>query len=205
MLSVNLSYNPYLQTARLYVNDQLWKKGGDRLGSFVVDHPMEMWLAPYVRGYLRWNGFLPELMSELNDDEIDLNFAGTTEDYTYLQNELRTQCELVEHSGYSSSQWKLKHTAFFLPETLAPVMEKYLDAVAPQAPSQNSSILFKLILESFRDVQKYTVENLRKNYNDICMVLDDVIKYCELRDPKKIRKWKKMREDFNTIMKQGGC
>lgn len=205
MLSVNLAYNPYLQTAKLYVDKQLWKKGGDRLGSFVVDRPMEMWLTPYVRGYFRWNGFLPELISELNEDAIDLNFAGTTADYTCFQRALGTQCEFVTRNGYSGSRWKLHHTVFFLPETLGPVMKKYLDVAAPQAPSQNSSILFKLICESFQDVGEYTVENLSKTYKDICMALDDAIKYCELRAPKKIRTWEKMREDLNTIMKRGGC
>lgn len=204
MLSVNLSYNPYLQTAKLYVDEQPWKKGGDRLGSFVVDHPMEMWLSPYVRGYLHWNGFLPELMSELNEDVIALTFTGIAADYTRFQNALETQCGLVERSGYNASQWKVKHTEFFLPKTLGPVLEKYLDTIAPQAPSQNSSILFKLIRESFQAEREYTVESLRQKYKDICVALDDAIQYCELSDQKKIHKWKKMSGDFNTIMRRGG-
>lgn len=104
--TVKLIYNPYSQAATLQKDEQEFSRSGSRMDKCLIGKPMSDWLEANVKGYHQWNGFLPELMAEINEDDIRLIFSGKEEDYQrFTEAVLRQNTVMAENAG---QQIKLK-------------------------------------------------------------------------------------------------
>lgn len=98
--TVKLIYNPYSQAATLQKDEQEFSRSGSRMDKCLIGKPMSDWLEANVKGYRQWNGFLPELMAEINEDDIRLIFSGKEEDYQHFTEAvLRQNTVMAENAG----------------------------------------------------------------------------------------------------------
>ena len=204
MLSVQLSYNPYLCETDLFVEEQRWEKSFGRLGTFVVGQAIESWLPSYRKGYRRWNGFLPELMSELNEDAINLTFLGVPEDFFLFQSKLDEQRGILADIGYSDSYYKVCFQEVFLPENVGKVLLRFAQATASRVPSQHASFLLDLVLEQLGEKRPLTVEVVRESVLNMRKAFADAIAYCGNAAHSKAAQWRKNDADLTAILKRGG-
>ncbi len=113
MRKVEISYNPYMQRASLWVDKEKYAHAGSRIVAFVTGRPMEQWISDYSVSYKHWDGFLPELTEELNDDELDLVFWGILEDYETFSAGIAKTYDDVRMRGFEPERcrlsWKLKY------------------------------------------------------------------------------------------------
>ena len=142
MRKVEIYFNPYSESTRLIIDDEERLGGETRLEEFIVGQPLDKWLSPYVFSYQKWNGLLPELMEDLNDDDLHLTFFTLPEYVSKLAEEFDKQTPLIEEKGYSSDLWRCLCEEAFRPEE---VRGKFLNFVAAKkrfAPDQWSLSLF---------------------------------------------------------------
>lgn len=107
MKKIWIQYNPFSQKTVLLIDDKAQSPEGGRLQEYVLRNPMDRWLPPGRTSYQRWDGLLPELMDMLNEDALELHFAGTQEDAQRLRQELPRQHRAVEDRGFDPKQYTL--------------------------------------------------------------------------------------------------
>lgn len=199
LTSADLYYNPYLQSASLYVAGKPRITG--RLGAFIDCKPMNEWLEPYSRGYRRWEGFLPELVADLNEDSIDIKFTGLPEDYETFHAALLSQNIRVQRLGYKPSSWSSSNIPAFLPEKIAPLLLQLTASLMPGAPSQEALMYMEMITEAGKPS---TTDDVRMTYSRLSQAIDKAEVYCRDEKPGQVHKWEKANADLNSIMKKGG-
>ena len=199
MLTANLHYNPYLQSAKIFISGKLRTSG--RLGTFISGQPMSEWLDAYSRGYRRWNGFLPEFITDLNEDELSLKFTGLTADCEKFRESLLRQNQQVQRLGYNSSAWTLENIPAFLPEKIIPVILTFAASLATQAPSQDSLIALEAIDE---EENLPTVARVKELYARLSSAIEKAADYCRDLLPEKVQRWEKSQQDLSAIIAKGG-
>lgn len=108
MKNILIRYNPFSQKTALLIDGMAQVAEGGRFQGYVLNHPMDRWLSPGVNSYQRWDGFLPELMETLNEDELEIQFEGTRQDGLRFRQELQWQHRAVEDRGYDAEVYVLK-------------------------------------------------------------------------------------------------
>lgn len=106
---VDLIYNPFSQAARLTINHLEFARPGSKIQKMIVNKPMNHWLEAMTCGYLQWNGFLPELVSETNEIHIEFVFEGNTEDYYRFSEAIRRQAAALSESGFDPIDVRIIH------------------------------------------------------------------------------------------------
>ena len=204
MRKVEIYFNPYSESTRLIIDDEERRGGETRLEEFIVGQPLDKWLSPYVFSYQKWNGLLPELMEDLNDDDLHLTFFTLPEYVSKLAEEFDKQTPLIEEKGYSSDLWRCLCEEAFRPEE---VRGKFLNFVAAKkrfAPDQWSLSLFDQVEESLNDKTKSdTVNDLRGIYKDICEAVQSSKEVCmrnrRSRKAGEVHFWEEAEQEFSNI------
>lgn len=107
--------NPYLNQTHWEIKGSFFQ-GAARLSEHLEGRPMSEWLTARRTGYQRWDGFLPEVMRELNEDELEILFLGIPEDWEVFQRALHLQESDVERMGFSSGSYEADYVEKFLPD-----------------------------------------------------------------------------------------
>ena len=200
MLPANLRYNPYIQSAELLIDNGKVRLSG-RLGAFITGQPISEWLEAYSIGYRHWEGFLPELVSDLNEDNLSLKFSGITEDFAKFHAAIIRQNQQLQRMGYSPSEWTLEHVPAFLPERIIPAMSQLVKTLLPIAPSQASLIALEAVAEEENLLKPESVKSM---YARILAAIGKAADYCREMCPEKIRRWENAQEDLSSIITRGG-
>ena len=198
MTPVDLYYNPYFQTASLYTSGTLRNSG--RLGGFISGKPMDKWLEAYSEGYIRWQGFLIELITDLNDDELAIKFIGLPEDYETFHEAVISQNLRVRQMGYSPSAWSVKNVPAFLPEGTSQMLMNLTASLITSAPSQESLMYMDMVLDGG---EAHTVSGVMEMYSRLSCALDKAESYCLERSARQAHRWGKARTDLDVLMKKG--
>lgn len=112
-----IDVNPYLEQTRCEFGGNFFA-GDGRLSQWVEGRPMSEWLPASRMGYQRWEGFLPELMRALNEDELDLCFRGLPSDQALFCQTLRLQEADTVRMGFEPDRYTVRCEDKFLPEPL---------------------------------------------------------------------------------------
>lgn len=171
MIKIQIFFNPYTQSTRLIIDGQERFNCGSRLDEFIVGQPLDKWLAPYVFSYQKWNGLLPELMDELNDDDLNLEFFSLPEYFSRLGEEFNKQTSLIEERGYSSDLWHYLCEEAFLPEEIRGAFKIFVAEKKHFAPDQLSLQLFDSIEDTLNEPESASVEKLREIFGLIQKVI----------------------------------
>ena len=133
-MEITLAYNPYTKSVSLTV------QGADAFTTRLREYlqgGMEKWLDYSVASYHCWQGLLPEMIQEFNDDALDITFRGIREDYLRLQEAFENQAEGLSALGFAPDQWVLSWQEGFLPADVKRAIQKTVDECTDlTSPSQ---------------------------------------------------------------------
>lgn len=199
MRDVEIYFNPYSKRTRLFVDGRERLGGGTQLDAFVVGQPLDKWLSPYVFSYQRWNGLLPELMEDLNDDELNLTFFTLPEYFDKLSEEFDKQTSLIEEKGYSSDLWRCLCEEAFLPKDVCSSFKRFVREKRHSAPDQWSMSLFDRLEDCLNDeTRSDTVDKLLKIYKDIQEAVQSSKKEC-MRRRRNVQFWEEAEQELLSI------
>jgi len=180
MRKVCVYYNPYLESTRLVIDGSKHRASGKRLDEFVIGQPLRSYLSPCVFSYRRWNGFLSELIEELNDDEIELSFYTLPEYFAMIREELIKQSSSIEEKGYDPQLWTFAGVGHFLPEQMEKGILSFIDKEKHFLPGQHSMILMEQAEGSFHDDKELSVSKLKILLEDLNAVVEAARKDCRI-------------------------
>ncbi len=208
MRTIKIIYNPYCEDTRLAVDGIEHKDSKSRVDRFILGKPMENWVFARMESYLRWEGILPELMEELNDDELEIFFYGIPEHFEMLQSGLKKQLTLIEEKGYSSSAWTLQMKKRFLPEEIRELVLKFVQGKKLYAPDQHSLLIFENTEERLKSSQDLGINELKDIWEEICTALKAALEYCNYKQSErnmdvKIRFWKDAEKELEFAYEGG--
>lgn len=136
---IAIEVNPYLDRTHWEI-DGAFFKGEGRLADRMEGRPMSDWLPARRESYQRWDGFLPEIMKELNEDELEFRFIGTQKDYLTFRQALRMQEDSAERLGFAAEGYAVCFLEKFTPdsvrESLRVHREKAKSRVSMVPPTQ---------------------------------------------------------------------
>ncbi len=95
---ITVEVNPYLKSTHLDIKGGFYT--GGRLSSHMEGRPLEDWLFPRRVSYQRWDGFLPELVKELSEDELDIKIYSSGGDAIDILLEIEKQLITVRDMGF---------------------------------------------------------------------------------------------------------
>ena len=167
MRNVDIFFNPYTEKTRLIIDNKERKNTFSRLEEFIIGQPPQKWLSPYVFSYQKWCGFLPELMDNLNDDEIKLCFFTLPQYFRTFAAALDKQSALIEEKGYSADLWRCTYQAAFVPADVHAKFLKFVYSRKSLAPDQYSLSLFDYAEENLNNINSQSVERLKEIYKNL--------------------------------------
>ena len=202
MKDIKLYYDPYAESTYMKIDGQEHGRSGRRLDSFIVGQPIESWLSAYVYSYRRWDGLLPELMDELNDDALNITFYGLPENGEAVRMSLQEQAEQLRPRGYSDNRWSLCLVPYGLPEDVRKRLLKLARDKRRLAPDQHSLSLFQsaeeILTENGSDI---TLELLQNARSCIQAAIQAAISFCHTsmagaRAESKERVWQNVEQEL---------
>lgn len=121
MTDVKITYDPFESKTVIRCGDHEITSPdneNNKICSYILSYGFHRILKPFRTRYSVWNGLLPELICDVNDDELDIVFEGQASDFEELEAAFGECRELVENAGYTNS-WTLHHTQNFNAESFA--------------------------------------------------------------------------------------
>lgn len=106
MTSIRIVYDPFRNKTRIACDGREITSLDNKINSYVLSEGFYNVLLPFRKRYSVWNGLLPELINEVNDDELSITFEGRQEDFEKLEKAFEECRDMVENIGYSNS-WTL--------------------------------------------------------------------------------------------------
>lgn len=197
MKTVELSYNPYFQETGLKIDGKKYDNPGSRIGEFVLGKAMDNWLDKKVASYQRWDGFLPELMEYLNDDELEIIFAGDRDDFDRVKDGLSKQHGTIREKGFEPERYTLAFCGKRKPEEIRNNIQRFMDNRKRFVPTQKCMMDMDYLAEELIDLNPCTVERLRDIVQRLFGVVDEII--CGCTDEKYAELWKNARRELLRI------
>lgn len=150
MKKIEIYVNPYRssgQMTRFCIDGVDVVSNESRLTAFVVRKNMFEWLYPYSRGFQKWQGILPELVRELNDDTFDIEFHGRERDDQFLRDVLSVQQESLVRRGMEtevSHRFIPLDAATGIVDHVRSLLKDFIDTVVQRLDGDGFEVLKKL-------------------------------------------------------------
>ena len=207
MRKVQIYYNPYLKHTRLVVDGIEHCGSAKRIDDYIIGKPISTWLTDYSESYYRWNGILPELMEELNDDELEILFYGFREDYLQVEQAMMSQISAVEELGFASAHWSLNHRDAYSTQDLKNALSAFITRFKLEVPDQQSLLIFEEAERKIRKMEAPTVEGLLEISNMLHKALAAVIAYYQGQQfrnySSRINYWKDAEKRLSHVLEGG--
>lgn len=112
MTTIRLVYDPFKKSVRIYNDSGEITSTENRVWAFLNTNGFYGCLQPFRKKYVIWEGLLPELVREVNDEELQVVFEGRKSDYELVKKAFSQSGPVLEEAGYEN-KWKLMHTENF--------------------------------------------------------------------------------------------
>ena len=168
---VELIYSPFSQAARLYWNNQALCPTRSKLEQFVIGKPMDRWLEPVTVGYQCWNGFLPELVVEINEDVFTLSFSGTRKNFQRFCATIHKQEATLDLIGFVPGGITLQHIEKYEPLQMRDALRELRTHWMLNVPTQ------KLLIVRDRLDERLEAIDETANPDDVWELIDDYVKF----------------------------
>ena len=201
MHDVILSYNPYARRTYLNIDGIERKESSRRIDTFITGKDINMWLSPFVDSYRRWNGFVPELMDELNDDELRISFLGTSEDYKKVVRAIEEQKKIAEGCGYSSENLSIAYKERYSPEIIQMILQRYVSVWYSRAKLQLSLNLLSITEQDLATTKPLSIKKMQSIYDSLRNVLMSELESVPDDDPARKRVWEKAQKDMEQAFR----
>ena len=166
MRKIEIFYNPYFKSTRLFTDGEERSPKGRRVNEFIVGQPIENWLPPYVFSYQKWSGVLPELMDDLNDDELEIYFYSLPKFFQKFSEAIKNQTDAVIEKGYSTDLWKYACIENFSPQKIYQQLTEFVNDKSNSISDQYSIQLFDYVATDLKRLPPY-VSNLQEIYKNL--------------------------------------
>ncbi len=197
MKTVELSYNPYFQETGLRIDGEKYENPGSRIGEFVLGKSIDNWLDRKVVSYQRWDGLLPELMDYLNDDELEIIFLGTGDDFGRVKDQLSKQHGKIREKGFEPDRYTLAFRERRKPEEIKDHVQSFIENRRRFVPTQKCMMDMEYLSGELLNLNPCTVDRLRDIVQRLLGVVDEII--CGCTDEKYAELWKNARREFLRI------
>lgn len=165
---IELIYHPISQAAHLTINHHEFDRQSSRMQKIIINKSMNQWLEATTCGYLRWNGFLPELVSEINEINFEIVFEGNSEDYSRFFEAVQRQAAALSENSFDPIDMKLTHRERFSAKQMQDQMRRLRKCW--NVPVPNQSLIFQRDRLDARLESNLTVEQaftLIEDYIDL--------------------------------------
>ena len=112
MTNIKVSYNPFTKETKVYNEKHEIAAAENKLHTFLNTNGFYDCLVPFRTKYVIWEGLLPELFNEANDDELRITFEGRESDFAVLK-EAFERSETVNNGAGDANKWSLVHIGNF--------------------------------------------------------------------------------------------
>lgn len=197
MKKIELSYNPYFQETGLKIDGKKYENPTSRIGGFVLGKPIESWLDRKVISYQKWDGILPEMMEYLNDDELEIIFSGTKDDFNRLKGRLPKQHGAVRERGFETGQYTLAFRENRKSEEIKKNTQSFIENRKRFVLTQKNMMDMEYISRELQELNPCTSDGLRDIVQRLLETIDEIIRGCT--DEKYTELWKNARREFLRI------
>lgn len=187
MTNIRLVYNPYTKVTEVYCENKKITAEENKILTFLRTNGFHECLLPFRKRYVIWQGLLPELMIEVNDDELFVLFEGTDEDFQLLESSF-TQAEmLVSNLGYENN-WTVSHFPDFgiehLQQALNDMAENLKEICESRAELREindylSNLSGKEVVNKHQELKRLIAKHLEKWENSDNKYKDEKRNYIE--------------------------
>lgn len=201
MKKVEISYNPYTEKASLWIDGERYAYSGSRVAEFVTGRPMEQWISYYSVSYKHWDGFLPELAEELNDDKLELVFRGIKEDYDIFSAGIMQTYEDVRIRGFEPNNCSLSWKSKYTPEEMLPLFGRFARQQLIMLTTQMDLLRMEALCDRLEQADSMEIEDIRDIIKDLESFLQDVA--ASSRTEKLENYWNGVVRQFTYICEEG--
>ena len=117
MTEVKIIYDPFKKKTTLIYAGHKINSPDNKIQSYLTSYGFNEILMPFKKHYSVWNGLLPELIYEINDDALNIVFEGRHSDHELVEKAFNKCRDIITDSGYSNS-WSLSYKADFEEDNL---------------------------------------------------------------------------------------
>lgn len=121
MTDIRIVYDSFTKKAAIYIEQEELTAKENRICAFLSNSSFLDCLLPLRKRYLVWDGLLPELINEVNDDELRIIFEGQVSDYLILEDAFHQSVPRITELGYADN-WRLEHMGDFAAELTVGVL-----------------------------------------------------------------------------------
>lgn len=201
MRKVELSYNPYARKTFLWVDGEEYIHKGSRVSEFVIGRPMDQWISDYSVSYKHWDGFLPELTEELNDDKLDLVFRGIKEDYDTFSTGIIQTYEDVRNRGFEPDNCRLSWKSKYEPENMLHLFRQFAREKLGMLTTQLEIIRMETLCARLEQADSMEIDDIQRISNNLAELLRNA---AEASQTDKLRNyWKGAERQFARIYEEG--
>ena len=165
-MKIDLIYNPYFQSTKLYMDKTLYKNTKSRLFHY-LSTPIENWISNKNESYKSWGGFFVELVEELNDDSFAFVFHGTREHFDIVKQSFENQKKGVEDRGFNSGGIKVEYINDFSVSELKERFNKFIRAYKDKLRTQ-------LYMEKMGFIEHDIQEISNQNYEEYLAIFNKI-------------------------------
>lgn len=112
MTNIRLVYNPFTKEIHIYNERREITASENKIYTFLNSNSFYDCLLPLNKRYVIWEGLLPELLEEVNDEELHIVFEGRKADYQLLEEAFQQLKPAIENAGYEN-KWQLTYVRNF--------------------------------------------------------------------------------------------
>lgn len=112
MTNIRLVYDPFEGRTHIYNEQEEITAAENKICTFLRANGFYECLRPFRKRYVIWEGLLPELIGEVNDEELRIVFEGRESDYRLVAEAFCQDGPVIENAGYEV-KWELSHVGNF--------------------------------------------------------------------------------------------
>lgn len=127
MTNVQIIYNPFEDKTRVIYEDHEILSEDNKIVTFLKTNGFHKCLYMFNKKYVMWQGLLPEIIKEVNDDELHIIFEGSDSDFEKLEAAFCEAKDIVNNMGYENN-WSLSHISNFTAERAADDLKNIIES-----------------------------------------------------------------------------
>ena len=192
---IEVIYKPSTQAAQLRIDGTEFHRAGSRIQQMLVGKAIDQWLEPLTRGYRQWDGFLPELATETNEERFEIVFSGSEADYARFAGEVRRQEAMMAENGFARIELELAFHDLCSPEQLLGDMRKLRRDWKAPLSDQMLSIRRSKLDALLKEAQ--TPEEVRQLYGDYRELIHEA--YLACKNPEAKESLRQLQNAWNAL------
>jgi len=127
MTNVQIIYNPFEDKTRVIYENHEILSDDNKIVTFLKTNGFHKCLYMFNKKYVMWQGLLPEIIKEVNDDELHIIFEGSDADFEKLEVAFCESKDIVNNIGYENN-WNLSHISNFTVDRAADDLKDIIES-----------------------------------------------------------------------------